>query len=424
MKLKEIRLIFMDNKDRFEEIRKAQIPERSYKKIDVFETADELRAFLLDPQHASESIVVFLHIAASHGLEGLYSNLREEISESFPMLNINLITRNNTVIGANEIGGRPLFTYYRISERIKDGSIVPQLVSDLLHGENSGELHIDYGIITALYGDEFESIDEYFEWLPDTNTSDAKIRYKIGYLKTNPSKRVVATYQVQTGMVDAAVVATNMIEIYKPKYLLMPGVCGGAANMALGAIVVAKGVFSFQRGKISDRKDSRGNPISVIYTKDGTAVNILELYDEEQVQLRISIEDFERENDLINLDPALSSRILAAIPKIKKEIDLLYEKVGVRCTIEFEKMACSSMVINKSDYFNQNIKTIDRKTVAVEMESYGIAKACELANNGKTKFLIFKGVMDNTKDKTDAAKPNAAHMSALFLKYLLEGNHI
>jgi hypothetical protein len=58
------------------------------------------------------------------------------------------------------------------------------------------------------------------------------------------------------------------------------------------------------------------------------------------------------------------------------------------------------------------------------MESYAVSRACELVNNGKTKALIIKSAMDNTKDKVDGAKPYAAWTSAMFVRYILENNLI
>jgi nucleoside phosphorylase len=83
------------------------------------------------------------------------------------------------------------------------------------------------------------------------------------------------------------------------------------------------------------------------------------------------------------------------------------------------------MVINKKGFFEDTIKTINRKTAAIEMESYGVARACIFANEGKTKPIIFKSVMDKTFDKEDVKnnvnnKKFAAYTSALFLKSLFE----
>jgi hypothetical protein len=58
------------------------------------------------------------------------------------------------------------------------------------------------------------------------------------------------------------------------------------------------------------------------------------------------------------------------------------------------------------------------------MESYGVKRACELVNDGKTSPLIVKSAMDNTVDKVDEAKTYAAWTSAMVVKYALENNLI
>jgi nucleoside phosphorylase len=100
-------------------------------------------------------------------------------------------------------------------------------------------------------------------------------------------------------------------------------------------------------------------------------------------------------------------------------------------TIKIAPMACSTMVINKEGFFEDTIKSINRDTAAVEMESYGVARACEFANEGNTTPIIFKAVMDFTKDKKDTieretsaipvnVKMFAATTSAQFMRCLFE----
>ena len=107
--------------------------------------------------------------------------------------------------------------------------------------------------------------------------------------------------------------------------------------------------------------------------------------------------------------------------KIKQEINNteIVKTWGSAINIHFEPMACSTMVINKDGFFEDHIKYIDRQTIAVEMESYGVARACQFGNEGKTNWVIFKSVMDNMNQKDDRAKRFAANTSALFLKHLI-----
>jgi len=70
-------------------------------------------------------------------------------------------------------------------------------------------------------------------------------------------------------------------------------------------------------------------------------------------------------------------------------------------------MAYSTAVINKKDELENIALKKDREAVALKMESYGIARACKITNNGNTKRLIIKAVMDKTTAKTDEHKRNS-----------------
>jgi nucleoside phosphorylase len=60
----------------------------------------------------------------------------------------------------------------------------------------------------------------------------------------------------------------------------------------------------------------------------------------------------------------------------------------------------------------------DRDTIGVEMESYAVARACELSDL-QPKCLIIKSVMDKTQFKTDNGKKLAGRTSTKCLEELL-----
>lgn len=281
------------------------------------------------------------------------------------------------------------------------------------------EVDLDYGIITALFEDEFEQVKnlELIDWKGDSNTET--IPFRRGEIKTIDGhvRKVVLAVQPSTGMVDAATIASIMLERFKPKFLLMPGVCGGKENLGFGDIVIASKVLAFQKGKISDKLDFEGKRIKV-YDQDQKEITGLFTLNKERVNY--SIENFEVEHDSI---PKLDNLLKDKIQNSKEEIEHLINKElkphGKEVRIVLDAIACSTMVVNKSDYFNTVIKPNDKRIVAVEMESYGIARACELANGGKTKFVIMKSVMDHMAGKDDTFKTFAAHTSARYLYHLL-----
>lgn len=313
---------------------------------------------------------------------------------------------------------RKVFNYTKVIQLLREDKLNVNSKKDQKNSTDKiNDFQFDFGIITALYQDEFEEVEKHFTWTENRTVGEK--RYRIGHLNDKPEKKIVAVIPSATGMVDSAIIATQLLELFKPKYLLMSGVCGAIEGTNIGDVVVAKSVFTFQKGKVSDLKDENGNELE-LFNASGDKVDYDQLFDSDKNKIKISIEKFEKEHDTV-LDFRLGDFVEPELTRIKDEINKseVLNTLRKKIDIHFEPMACSTMVINKEGFFEDNIKVINRKTVAVEMESYGVARACQFGNEGKTKWIIFKSVMDNTKQKTDEAKRLAAHTSGLFMKYLL-----
>ncbi|NRT16503.1 nucleoside phosphorylase [Flavobacterium sp. 28A] len=256
----------------------------------------------------------------------------------------------------------------------------------VVNNESGTYPQCDYAIITALEEDEMEKVLPFIKTEGKIENEKHLIEY--GHFKGKESKKIVYASQLETGMIDASILATELILRFNPKYLIMTGVLGGKPkNTSIGDVVVASKVFTIDKGKID--KLGFKNEIEGSNT-DGSKIT-------EFKRKKQNIIDFIRDEDII------------------------YKKV---INIHFGSIACVRQVINIEGYFDEKISVIDRKSIALEMESYGVARACELVNNGRTIPLIIKSVMDNTQDKTDGAKPYAAWSSAMFVKYILENDLI
>lgn len=339
-----------------------------------------------------------------------------------------------------------IYKYHDIQENLENGKFqvftkkeILQLANpEIIESEYQKFPSFDYAVLTALYQDEFEEIEKVFDF-PDGEVITTECnRFQIGYLKTDKSKKIIASFATAAGMIDSAIIATQMCEYFQPKFLLMSGVCGGSSDYEFGDIIVAQQIFTFQKGKLSDIlvQGEDGKPVKIdLYDKNKTLVDYEHLYDAEGNQIAISIEKFTPDNDAaVELHPTIINSLRPKLEKIKSAInesikcDHVFDKEK-RISIEIAPIACSTMVINKDGYFEDTIKTINRKTAAVEMESFGVARACKFANNGKTKAIIFKSVMDHTFNKTDSVggvnwKKFAAYTSAQFMKHLFEQNVI
>jgi nucleoside phosphorylase len=309
---------------------------------------------------------------------------------------------------------REVHSYIKVFDNIRDEKFT--LIDPALPQGAGGDFNVEFGIITALYDLEFEEVQKLIDWGEPYETEMKK--YRIGTMKCDPTKKVVAAVPSKTGMVDSSIIATQMLELFKPKYLLMSGVCGGKKSLGFGDIVLASKVYTFQKGKVSDLTDKKGKPLKT-FDQSKNKIDLTKVYDSDQQQIHVTVENFEREEESEEIDSRLQDELDEHRKRIQDIINEPYKLQEQKITVHFEPMACSTMVINKNGYFEQQIKALERKTVAVEMESFGVARACRFANDGKTKWVIFKSVMDNMTKKTDEAKEFAAYTSAQFLRHLI-----
>lgn len=244
----------------------------------------------------------------------------------------------------------------------------------------------DYAIITALEEDEMEKVLPMIEKEGEFEESHNYIEY--GHLKGNIQKKIVYASQHKTGMVDASILATEMIIRFNPKFLIMVGVLGGKpVDTNIGDVIIANKVFEIERGKLTDLGFKKEISSSNLNTKEIIKIN----------RSKKIIENFINESD--------NTR-----------------KTNVQ--IHFGPIACVNQVIDVKNFFKDNISEVERKAIALEMESYGIVRACKLINNGNTIPLIIKSVMDNTYAKTDEGKKLAAWTSAKVLEYIISNDII
>jgi nucleoside phosphorylase len=451
MDTKQINLFVYDLKKNYNKSKMFLGEKRTnFKDMFCVESIDEFEQSF-DKLGDDESIYLVVHVFYTENISGIRKYLTSGIPDKYPLLNPMFISDGDEkeikhmMVDAN-LPHASVSKYHEVLSNLRDNKVPvytkrqiresdPRALDNQPHHQISAiQPKIDYAIITALYKDEFEELTKVFEFPKEQRIKTETKTYYRGYLKSNPMISVIAAIPNATGMVDSAIIATQMLEVFKPKYLIMSGVCGGSSDYNLGDIIVAKQIYTFQKGKLSDiRKKSNQNNWEKIdlYDRDNNLVDYTQLYDKEGNQIMISIEKFEIEHDaIINLNTAVEDALVPKISDIQETINrsikidtFLSLKRDIK--IEIAPIACSTMVINKEGFFEDTIKAINRKTAAVEMESFGVARACQYANSGKTTPIIFKSVMDNTFNKEDIVsginyKKFAAYTSAQFMKCLFD----
>lgn len=458
MDTRQINLFVYDTKENFNKSKQFLGEEGSaFKKMICIENIAELDKYFETPLLGEDEFVfIVIHVFAFNKICGIKKYLTSGIPEKYPNFGKMFISDGNVseikhlMVDAN-IPHEPVYKYHEVYSNLRDNKFEVYQKKEILersklsssifqgHDEDSSNQYpqIKYAVITALYQDEFEELKKVFNFpFKGQIKTDTKI-YHRGYLLSNNKIEIVAAVPNATGMVDSSIIATQMLELFKPKYLLMSGVCGGAKDYSFGDIIVAKQVFTFQKGKISDlkRKNAQGENVKIdLFDINQKLVDYNHLYDNEGNQIAISIEKFEIEHDTIIqintlFEDALNEKLDIIKDKINADIkaNSFFKDKDIKIAVK--PIACSTMVINREGYFEDTIKSINRNTAAVEMESYGVARACQFANNGKTIPIIFKSVMDTTFNKEDSinsvnVKKFAAYTSAQFMRYLFEENII
>lgn len=245
---------------------------------------------------------------------------------------------------------------------------------------------IEYAIITALEDDEMEKILPFINKVSDVENTNNYI--EIGELRDFPQKKIVYASQHNTGMVDASILASELICRFRPKFLIMVGVLGGKPeDTNIGDVIIATKVFEIDRGKITDTGFKKESSVATITNKE-------------------------------------IKKISRAKRQIETHINGIDETRNSEVKLHFGPIACVNQVIDLPGFFDEKITSFERKAIALEMESFAIVRACELLNEGKTIPIVIKSVMDNTQDKKDNAKPYAAWTSAKTLEYILKNNII
>lgn len=440
MNTKEISVLFWDIETNFN-LPETQVQlglidgvSERYKAVYRFYNKPEYES-ILSKFDANEHILILCHVDYKNNYTGYhkfqiflekYTNIRKEVIyvSSNKDAHKDFIEKQSEKIS--------ILTYSDITEKVKAETILPGKKINFINSDEFDKAkskvtvpsypHVEYAVITALYDDEFEEVEKIFDFEEKESIKTGTTIYKVGKLK-NTDIKVVACFATKTGMIEASIIATEMINMFTPKYIFMPGVCGGANSTKFGSVIVAEKVFIFQKGKVSDLKEKTEDGIQktkLLY--NNKEFNKFKLTNSNGERINIIVEKFEHESEVIEIDTELSNLLKPILKSIKNKINEPYKLDSEKIEVQLETMACSMMVVNKEDYFDDTILPIDRKTKAVEMESYGVARAAKIANGGKTKFLIFKSVMDKTQLKNDGYKEKAAYTSAQFLKHLLESN--
>jgi len=204
--------------------------------------------------------------------------------------------------------------------------------------------------------------------------------------KINDDDTELLVYQLsEKGNVIAAIETTCIVVEHEPDLVVLVGICGGLQKgngVSLGDIIVANSVVYYERGKALNK----------VFLRELMKIDV----DEKIIQTTSS---------LVNggvLDYVLSN----LKPKTPRVL--------------FKSMASGEKVIASSE-MRSTLRKLDDHIVAVEMESYGVAKSVKIVRSNLTSFLVVKSIGDWADEtKNDDFQVNAARNSAKFSVELIK----
>jgi nucleoside phosphorylase len=232
-------------------------------------------------------------------------------------------------------------------------------------------------------------------------------RSVFGQIALGPGIRVRAVIICigETGLAPAATIATQGIQILRPRIVAMLGMCAGfeTKGVKIFDVLVARESACWQEGKSVDKDgdgafDSRAKWRKWSNDLGDHIARRIEAQDEALSNL---LEEFSRSSEYLALKEKYGEKVAGA-PAIK-----------------------SGLVVSGSEVVSSNTvakEVVSRHPTALglEMEIFAIYSATELALGERSEYVAIKGVADFAdKDKRDDTQVLASALSAELLKKLL-----
>ncbi|RZK23816.1 MAG: hypothetical protein EOO43_08040 [Flavobacterium sp.] len=261
----------------------------------------------------------------------------------------------------------------------------------------------DAAFITALYSPEFEAVLALSSnWTQIIHHEDPAIYYEADIEFEGKSKKILAAYADQMGMVACAAISMKVVMKFRPKYIFLTGISAGIKNKNVnyGDILVADFCWDYNSGKITQFKvDAEDEGVTVSHMK------------------------FEAEPRYIPLRSSLKNKFLQFV----NDKDILHriktEWGGQPHPHELAAfigpLASGSNVVASSLKMNE-IKGQNRKLIGIEMEAYALYYVCTQIFESKIIPIVIKSICDfGDEEKDDKYQKYSAYTSVQFSKHFL-----
>lgn len=203
--------------------------------------------------------------------------------------------------------------------------------------------------------------------------------------------KVVIAQQREMGMAAATNLAQSIIYHFEPCYMFMVDIAAGIGDgKNLGDIIAATEVWNYSNGKYIADEEGK-----LAFSPDPKHI-ILQP----------------------NIESILKRDYSGVLYDIRKNWN---GDVPTDLQLVLGPLACGAAVVGNSEIVDDMIKQHSRKTVGLDMESYGIFYATNYGLDNRTIPICLKSISDFADEKKgDGYQKYAAYTSAEFAKFLIK----
>lgn len=204
--------------------------------------------------------------------------------------------------------------------------------------------------------------------------------------KSGKSLKVVATIATSMGLTAAAIATTQLVMQFRPRLVVMVGIAAGtrSGNKEFGDVLVADPSVDYNSGKVVYENGVRG------FLPDPYPIGL-------NARLRSVLQKYQANTAVFD---EIRGGWKKGLPNRPNRLHL-------------GPLGAADQVIDDATRVLE-IQKYWRKLIGVEMETYGVYRACHEAPEPKPRFISFKSVCDFAAEKTDSWQDYAAFTAAEF----------
>jgi nucleoside phosphorylase len=325
-------------------------------------------------RHIRPQLVSRLGRTACSGLDPAYEMLREAVQKRTP--------RERYVQAIKDL--------LRALDALESGLLSGKI--EVQEPAGPATSRCDVAIVCALHRPELQAVIDAFggepAWRPGPSEGQPHI-YKATDLQVGARRvRVIAGAPTYMGLTATAIIATQMLLLFRPRLIAMVGVAAGtkSAYRSFGDILVADPSVDYASGKWTLEDGAE------VFQPDTFPLPI-------EPRLRTLVQDDARTRD--GLDDIATAWQGARPPS--------------RLSIHIGPLGAADQVVDSARRVAE-VKRNWRKLVGIEMETYALYRAAREAPTPAPLFISFKSVCDFAEQKGDDWQAYAAYTAAQYAR--------